>query len=835
MIYDLRNMNKSNGGYIALISVIIISLILVGLTSLLSSGGYFTRASAANSEYKRISLGLAESCVNAALLKIGQNFDYSPELEGGVVQIGDQNCEIVSVGSGTNRTIVTKASFQGAFSSMSITVNVQDPNQIYIPPTILVATVIVPAGANLADFPLSLDGTSITSGQTNTVSAGAHTVHVDSSPAGYSTTGWAGACASDGTIMLEVGDAKSCYINYTVQPTTAKLTLIANIPAGADQSDFPLQIDGQSEIDEQEVVSGHPIDVAPGTHTASYTMPASGYQASEWSGACDPDTGVTGTLNVGQNYTCVINFSVPNTACADTVMILDRTGSMSTAALADERAAAKALLDLYSPLSPAPKVSIGVFNDGTNNSLAPAKIINSLTDNYTSLYHTLNDTGGLLYHSGGYTNLQSAIDKTQTEFTNNGSHNPDGSSYPRVFILISDGQPNRPSSGGGGSPTTQAMDAAYSSADNAKMANTNIYGIHFGTTVDTPEGINSQEYLARLSGGIVPNPPHQPGSIVDHFLNTDTGLSSSTLSGNPNEWSNGKNAFASDNSYANTNNDNDDQGYRNFGFNIPSNSTINGIEVALEAHQEGTTCQLQARLSWNNGNNDTDRKTVVPPSSDSILTLGGHSDTWGRTWSSSDFTNANFVLEVRYNDPGSGCGNNDDIFLDHAQVKVYYFTVDAAAENADGDNFYISPMSADMEGIFEDIGKAVCPAAVGATQAKMNVITQVINSNGGVGQPGDFHITISGASVSPSSFDGSESGTEVIVAQDTSFNIDVTTSLTNYYAPQYIGCSTTNNSVAAGETIYCTIVNYDKPPDSTYTPPPIPPENIIIGTWEEKP
>ncbi len=41
MIFDLRIKNKSNGGYIALISTIVISLTLVGLTSLLSSGGLF--------------------------------------------------------------------------------------------------------------------------------------------------------------------------------------------------------------------------------------------------------------------------------------------------------------------------------------------------------------------------------------------------------------------------------------------------------------------------------------------------------------------------------------------------------------------------------------------------------------------------------------------------------------------------------------------------------------------------------------------------------------------------------------------------------------------------
>ncbi len=163
------------------------------------------------------------------------------------------------------------------------------------------------------------------------------------------------------------------------------------------------------------------------------------------------------------------------------------------------------------------------------------------------------------------------------------------------------------------------------------------------------------------------------GTTVDvvTFTDSETSYLSPSANGNPSEWSDGGNAYSSNNSYANTNDD-DDQGYRNFGFSIPTGSTINGIEVKLEARQEGTSCQLQTRLSWNNGSNDTSYKTLVPTGSDTVLTYGGSSDTWGHTWSPSEFSNANFVLEVRYNDPGSGCGNSDDIYLDHVQAKVFY-------------------------------------------------------------------------------------------------------------------------------------------------------------------
>lgn len=153
-----------------------------------------------------------------------------------------------------------------------------------------------------------------------------------------------------------------------------------------------------------------------------------------------------------------------------------------------------------------------------------------------------------------------------------------------------------------------------------------------------------------------------------------TAFTSPSASGNPDEWSNGSNALASGGGSAQTNDDDDDQGYRNFGFSIPNGSTIEGIEVLASARQEGESCQLQTRLSWNNGSNHSDRKSLTPNESGSFsnLTYGGANDTWGENWEAGDFTNANFVLEIRYNDPDSNCGNSDDIFVDHLQVKVHY-------------------------------------------------------------------------------------------------------------------------------------------------------------------
>ena len=93
----------SNGGYVALISAIIVSFILIALTVSVSTSSYFTRFNVANSEYKRISLGLAESCANVALLKVGQDFSYTPAVGGDTIAIGAESCIIKSV---TPRTAV---------------------------------------------------------------------------------------------------------------------------------------------------------------------------------------------------------------------------------------------------------------------------------------------------------------------------------------------------------------------------------------------------------------------------------------------------------------------------------------------------------------------------------------------------------------------------------------------------------------------------------------------------------------------------------------------------------------------------------------------------------
>lgn len=127
--------NKTNnGGYIALISAIIISFILISLTFTVSASGYFSRTNVSYIEYKRVSLGLAESCANAALLKVAQNYNYTPPLGGDVVRVGTEICTILKVTNMTEvagrrtTTVFSRGIYRGAFSNIKVSASVSNPS-----------------------------------------------------------------------------------------------------------------------------------------------------------------------------------------------------------------------------------------------------------------------------------------------------------------------------------------------------------------------------------------------------------------------------------------------------------------------------------------------------------------------------------------------------------------------------------------------------------------------------------------------------------------------------------------------------------------------------------
>ena len=109
-----------------------------------------------------------------------------------------------------------------------------------------------------------------------------------------------------------------------------------------------------------------------------------------------------------------------------------------------------------------------------------------------------------------------------------------------------------------------------------------------------------------------------------------------------------------------------------FGLGVPAVvSSIQGIEVQLVALKgnNGSNAQICAQLSWDGGTTWTAAQaSAALTTTSATYVLGGPADTWGRSWSGSNFSNANF--RVRLIDVTDK--SNQDVRLDSLAVQVTY-------------------------------------------------------------------------------------------------------------------------------------------------------------------
>lgn len=114
-------------------------------------------------------------------------------------------------------------------------------------------------------------------------------------------------------------------------------------------------------------------------------------------------------------------------------------------------------------------------------------------------------------------------------------------------------------------------------------------------------------------------------------------------------------------------------------------------------------------------------------------------------------------------------------------------------------------------GSTNDTNDPSCPERRSAQRARINVVKNVINDNGGTLTSRDFMIAISGTGFATTTFQGSATGTLVVFAGG-SFSI-AEVDLRGYEQTISGNCS---GSVSAGESITCTFTNNDR---ATTTPP----------------
>ena len=111
--------------------------------------------------------------------------------------------------------------------------------------------------------------------------------------------------------------------------------------------------------------------------------------------------------------------------------------------------------------------------------------------------------------------------------------------------------------------------------------------------------------------------------------------------------------------------------YYNYSISMGASCSITGIEVRLDWWLDSTAgvSSMRVELSWDGGTNWTSAKTdTVESTTEHTTTLGGSSDTWGRTWAVSEFSNANFRARLTSNSDDS----LRDFLLDWVPVTVYY-------------------------------------------------------------------------------------------------------------------------------------------------------------------
>ena len=204
-------------------------------------------------------------------------------------------------------------------------------------------------------------------------------------------------------------------------------------------------------------------------------------------------------------------------------------------------------------------------------------------------------------------------------------------------------------------------------------------------------GYSPYSNIATIVPGTVSTPSPTPVPTITPSASTSTGFLSpsanaaqTSSAGDNNGYQMGPaNAYANDaavatdtNSGTNTstsctNNGKDQHRYYNYNFNIPATAVIQGIQVRLDARADATngSPKICVQLSWDGGTTWTTAKsTTTLSTTEATYTLGAVSDTWGRTWTPGNVSNANFRIQVI--DVASN--STRDFFLDYVAANVTY-------------------------------------------------------------------------------------------------------------------------------------------------------------------
>lgn len=122
-------MNKERG-YIALISTIVISVLLITITVVIGMNNMFVRFNILDSESKEISRALAEACVDQAMLDAFHG-DYYSTLTNFSIPGTSYTCKRKSYFSGNDIIIESQGEFNDSFTNLKVTVDSFTFNETY--------------------------------------------------------------------------------------------------------------------------------------------------------------------------------------------------------------------------------------------------------------------------------------------------------------------------------------------------------------------------------------------------------------------------------------------------------------------------------------------------------------------------------------------------------------------------------------------------------------------------------------------------------------------------------------------------------------------------------
>ena len=201
----------------------------------------------------------------------------------------------VCVGGAQNGSNVTLALGQSA----TCTITNDD-----IQPKLTVTKVVVNDNGGtktVADFPLFVNATGVTSGVQNAFNAGNYTVS-ETNQIGYTAGSWGGDCASNGAITLAAGDVKACTITNDDQ--AGQITIVKNTVGGEDTFNFTVTgptASSPSIVTANTTGTTGAISVSAGAYSVAETVPE-GWDLT--SATCTSGTPQSFSVPNGGSVTC---------------------------------------------------------------------------------------------------------------------------------------------------------------------------------------------------------------------------------------------------------------------------------------------------------------------------------------------------------------------------------------------------------------------------------------------------------------------------------------------------------------------------------------------------